>query len=442
MATSVFYRDPTHRYPQVVRGEGVYLYDGQGRRYLDGSGGAAVSCLGHGHRAVIEAIKAQLDTLAYAHTAFFTSAAQETLARGLADRFGAPDARVYFVSGGSEANETAIKLARQYWVARGKADKRLFISRRQSYHGNTLGALSLSGSPGRREVYGPILKDWPKIEPCYAYRHRQAGESEAAYGERTAQALEDQILAVGAENVAAFVAETVVGATMGAVPAVAGYYRRIREICDRHDVLLILDEVMSGCGRTGSYFAFEQEGIRPDVVTMAKGLGGGYQPIGAALAGSHVYQAIVERYGEFAHGHTYVGHPTACAAAVAVAREIDERDLLANVRTIGDYLARALCEAFAEHPHVGDIRGRGLFIGIELVVDRAERTPPRAELGLAKKLRLAALDNGLICYPAGGTADGRDGVHVLLAPPYVYTESHADELVERLEATLDGFRVD
>lgn len=438
---NVFYREPTHTYPQAVRGEGVYLYDASGRKYLDGSGGAAVSCLGHGNATVIQAVKDQLDTLAFAHTTFFTNAPQEELAAGLVSKFGEEDAKVYFLSGGSEANEAAIKLARQYWVAKGEEGKRLFLSRKQSYHGNTLGALSLSGNPGRREVFEPLLQDWPKIAPCYAYRFKRSDESDTEYGLRCAAELETGIERVGAENVAAFFAETVAGATMGALPAVEGYFREIREICDRHNILLVLDEVMSGCGRTGSYFAFEQEGIRPDIVTMAKGLGGGYQSIAATLSRGFIQEAVVERFGGFAHGHTYVGHPTACAAGVAVARVIEEQDLLSNVNTIGDYLRAGLCDAFSEHPYVGDIRGRGLFIGIELVTDRATKEPPKAELGLPLKLRNTAMENGLICYPAGGTADGRDGVHIMLAPPFIYTEAHADELVEKITKTLTGIAV-
>lgn len=434
----VFYREPTHQYPQATGGEGVYLYDSSGKQYLDGSGGAAVSCLGHGNKRVIQAIKDQLDSLAFAHTTFFTSSAQEELAAGLVEKFGEEDARVYFLSGGSESNEAAIKLARQYWVAKGEDDKRIFVSRKQSYHGNTLGALSLSGNPGRREVFERMLQDWPKIAPCYAYRLKQVDETAQEYGLRSAAELESMIERLGAENVAAFVAETVTGATMGAVAAVDEYFREIRKICDRHGVLLILDEVMSGCGRTGSYFAFEQEGIRPDIVTMAKGLGGGYQPIGATLSRGFIHTAVVERFGSFAHGHTYVGHPTACAAGVAVARVIEDENLLSNVRGVGEYLLSGLRDALSEHPHVGDVRGRGLFLGIELVVDRASKEPPKAELGLPLKLRDAAMGNGFICYPAGGTADGRDGVHIMLAPPFIYTQGNADELVEKVATMLAG----
>ncbi len=432
----VFYREPRHVYPIGVRGAGVYLYDSTGKQYLDGSGGAAVSCLGHGHPVVIDAIKAQLDKLAYAHTAYFTTEPQEQLAERLVDRFGDDDARVYFLSGGSEANETAIKLARHYWLSQGETDKCLIISRKQSYHGNTIGALSASGNPGRRQVFAPMLHDWPKIEPCYAYRNQEEHETAEAYGRRAARSLEDTIDRVGADNVAAFIAETVVGATLGGVPAVRGYFDDIQDICDRHKVLLILDEVMSGCGRTGSYFAFEQEGITPDIVTIAKGLGGGYQAIGATIAHGYIHDAVVGEFGSFAHGHTYIGHATACAAGLAVTAVVDEESLLDNVQEMGDLLMEELGRAFAEHPHVGDVRGRGLFIGIELVTERATKTP--APASLAGRIRNEAMAQGLIIYPGGGTVDGSVGAHILLAPPFIYTSQHVDELIGKLQTVLSN----
>ncbi len=438
---SVFYRNPRHDYPMVERGEGVYLYAADGKQYLDGSGGAAISCLGHGNRVVIDAIKAQVEKLAFAHTMFFTNQPQEALAEKLAARFAAAlpgneGARVYFLSGGSEANETAIKLARQYWLSRGQDNKHLVISRRQSYHGNTLGALSASGNLARRKVYGPLLHDWPKIDPCYEYRHRQVGESEREYAERSAHSLEEAILTAGAENVSAFMVETIVGATLGVVPASEGYFRAIREICDRYDVLLIMDEVMAGCGRSGTYFAFEQEGVRPDIVTLAKGLGGGYQPIGAVISQGFIHQGIVDAFGVFAHGHSYVGHATVAAAGLAVMQVLEAESLLEHVNATGELLRHGLREVFAEHPHVGDIRGRGLFVGIELVEDRESKTGIRQQRGWPAALRAAAMDNGLICYPGGGTADGVDGAHILLAPPFIYQPQHVEALIGKLEKTL------
>ena len=432
--SSVFYRNPQQEYPRGLRGEGVYLYDTEGRQYLDGSGGAAVSCLGHWHPYVIAAIKRQVEELAYAHTAYFTNDPQERLAKHLSARFGEEGARVYFLSGGSEANEAAIKLARMYWLARGQDDKHLVVSRHQSYHGNTLGALSMSGNPGRRDIYAPILHDWPKIAPCYAYRHQRDDESEDDYGMRAAQALEDAIDEHGADRIAAFVAETVVGATMGAVPPAGEYLKKIREICDRHDILLVFDEIMVGCGRTGTYYSFEQDGVQPDIATLAKGLGGGYQPIGAAVARKVIHDSIVERFGAFYHGHTYIGHATACAAALAVARVIYQDDLLENVQRIGAQLREELTNAFTDHPHVGDIRGRGLLIGLELVADRADKTP--ADPALAPRIKDAAMEQGLIIYPGSGTADGKNGAHILLAPPFIYETAHVDELVTKLVTVL------
>jgi len=444
---SVFYRDPGHDYPVAVRGEGVYVYDANGKQYLDGSGGAAITCLGYCHPEVSKAIVEQVGKLAFVHTVAFTNEPQEKLAARLVARFAGSDgansdigeagARVYFVSGGSEANETALKLVRQYWVARGRDKKHIMISRKQSYHGNTLGALSLAGNPGRSRIYAPLLQQWPKIESCYAYRHQHADESDEAYGTRSAAGLTDAIHEHGAENIAAFFAEPVVGATMGAVPAVGPYFRKIREICNRHDILLVLDEVMAGCGRTGTWFAFEQEGVLPDIVTIAKGLGAGYQPIGAVIARSFIHDGIVEGSGSFAHGHTFVGHATAAAAGVAVERVIERENLLEKVMETGGVLRDALNEAFRDHPHVGDIRGRGLLLGIELVQDRETRAPIPAELGLPETIRRTAMHHGLICYPGGGTADGRDGAHVLLAPSYIYKQAHVDELVSKLQRTFN-----
>jgi len=432
--SSVFYRSPTHQYPRAVRGEGVYLYDEAGKQYLDGSGGAAVTCLGHAHPDVIEAIKEQVDQLAYAHTSFFTNDPQEKLAARLAERFGEADARVYFVSGGSEANETAVKLARQFWLAKGREKKYIVISREQSYHGNTLGALSLSGNPMRREIFAPILHDWPRIAPCYAYRHQADDETDEDYGDRAAQALEDAIVEHGAENIAAFIAETVVGATLGAVPPAPGYLKKIRAICDRQEILLILDEVMSGSGRSGTYFAFEQDDVLPDITTIAKGLGGGYQAIGAMIARSHVHDVIVDGFSFFEHGHTYNGHATACAAGLAVSDIIDRDNLLTNVRNVGELLFGELKIAFGDHPNVGNIRGRGLLIGLELVEDRDTKKP--ADRSYGGRIKQAAMDNGLIIYPGGRTADGETGAHILLAPPFIYDSSHVDELVSKLQVVL------
>lgn len=435
--SQVFYRAPRNNYPTAMRAEGVYLYDDTGKQYLDGSGGAAVSCLGHGNRYVLDAIKSQLDQMAFAHTAFFTNAPQEKLAQKLSERFGEENAKVYFLSGGSEANETALKLARHYWVARGKSEKHLIISRHQSYHGNTLATLSLSGNPARQKPYTPLLHDWPKVLPCHAYRYQEAGESTEEYAERCASSLETEILTVGPENVAAFIAEPVVGATLGCVPAVTGYFKKIRAICDKYDVLLILDEIMAGSGRTGSYFAFEQESIRPDIVTIAKGIGAGYMPLAATICRGAIHDQIVESCGSFEHGHTYVGHATACAAGLAVMEVVERENLLQNVQNKGLTLKTELQNAFGDHPHVGDIRGRGLFIGLEFTLDKNSKKAPGPDLALPKKLKQSAMKHGLICYPGGGTADAIKGAHILLAPPFIYQDNHIDELVAKLRLIIN-----
>ncbi|MCE0506550.1 aspartate aminotransferase family protein [Roseivivax sp. GX 12232] len=419
------------------RGEGCYLYDSQGRAYLDGSGGAAVSCLGHSDPDVRAAIHEQLDRLAFAHTGFFTSEPAEGLADLLAAN--APEGvdKVYLLSGGSEAVEAAIKLARQYYLERGESGRHRVIARRQSYHGNTLGALAAGGNAWRREKYAPLLVETTHIAPCYEYRHRAEDESLEAYGRRAADELEEEIQRLGPESVMAFIAEPVVGATAGAVPAAPGYFKRIREICDRHGVLLILDEVMCGMGRTGTLFACEQDGVAPDIVTIAKGLGAGYMPIGAMLCGAHVHEAIAQGSGSFQHGHTYHGHPLAAAAGRAVLSAILDRNLLPQVRARGEQLVAALEAQFGQHPHVGDIRGRGLFRGIELVADRGTKAPFDPARKVNAKIKAAALDEGLICYPAGGTIDGRHGDHILLAPAFIISEAQIDELVGKLARAID-----
>jgi len=435
--TNVFHRHTKSKLRVAATGEGVYVVDQDGQRYLDASGGAAVSSLGHSDPDVRRAIVDQLDRLAYAHTAFFTTDVMEELAATLCDRAPGNLTNVYFVSGGSEGIETALKMARQYFLEVGQPERRHFIARRQSYHGNTLGALSVGGNLWRREPFDPILMPATHIAPCYPYRDRRLDESEAAYGERIADELETSIQELGPETVAAFVAETVVGATAGALTPVPGYFQRVREVCDRHGVLLILDEVMCGMGRTGSLFAYEQEGIAPDIVVVAKGLGAGYQPIGGVLVSAPIYEAFVEGTGYLQHGFTYMGHATACAAALAVVKAIEGRDLLTNVREMGDKLDAALTERFGNHPNVGDIRGRGLFRALEFVSDRTNKEPFDPKHALNAKIKKAAMARGLMCYPMGGTIDGRRGDHVLLAPPFIIDESHVAEITDKLAGAVD-----
>jgi adenosylmethionine-8-amino-7-oxononanoate aminotransferase len=424
--------------PAAVGASGITIVDRDGRRYIDASGGAAVSCLGHAHPHVLAAMHAQIERIAYAHTSFFTTEVAEALADTLvADAPRGLD-QVYLVSGGSEAIEAALKLARQYFVEIGEPERRVFVGRRQSYHGNTLGALAVGGNEWRRREFAPMLIDVARVSPCFEYRERRSDESQDEYTNRLIAELEATLEAIGPERVIAFCAEPVVGATAGAVPPTPGYFKRVRELLVRHGILLIADEVMCGMGRTGSLYAIEQEDVVPDLVAIAKGLGGGYQPIGAVLAQRRIVQALREGSGAFQHGHTYIGHPVAAAAALAVQQVIKRDSLLDAVREQGAYLFRALHGKLDGHPHVGDIRGRGLFAGIELVLDRKTKEPFEPKARLHAQVKAAAMREGLLCYPMGGTIDGVRGDHVLLAPPFIVRASDIDQIVERLGRALDG----
>ena len=436
--TRILHRQIHNSYPVAVGGRGVEIFDADGRAYIDASGGAAVSCLGHGHPDVTAALHAQADRLAYAHTSFFTTEPAEALADRLIEDAPSGLSHVYFVSGGSEAVEAALKMARQYFVEIGKPERRNIIARRQSYHGNTLGALATGGNEWRRTQFRPLLVETHHIDPCFAYRYQEPGETDQDYAARAAQALEDKILELGPESVMAFVAETVVGATAGAVPPVADYLKRIRAICDRYGVLLILDEVMCGMGRTGTLHACEQDGVSPDIMTIAKGLGGGYQPIGAVLLGQHIFDAFAKGTGFFQHGHTYLGHPMACAASLAVQDVIRRDGLLDNVKRMGAHLTRRLGERFGNHPNVGDIRGRGLFMAVELVEDRSTKATFDPKEKLHARIKREAMARGLMVYPMGGTIDGARGDHVLLAPPFIIDAPTVDAIVERLGDAVDA----
>ncbi len=431
----VFPRHTKSNLPVAVAGEGCYMIDDQGRRYLD-CGDAAVSCLGHSNQTVIQAVQDQVGKIAFAHTGFMTSEPAEALADLLIEQAPGDLDRVYFVSGGSEATEAAIKLARQYFLEIGEPERRHVIARRQSYHGNTLGALSAGGNAWRRAQFAPMLIEMSHISPCYEYAEKPEGESSFDYGQRVANELEAEILRLGPDSVMAFMAEPVVGATLGAVPAVDGYFRRIREICHKYGVLLILDEVMCGMGRTGHLFACDHDRVAPDILCIAKGLGAGYQPIGAMLCTSRIYDAISDGSGFFQHGHTYIGHPVATAAALAVVQELIRHDLPARAVAMGETLQDALQAEFSQNPFVGDIRGRGLFRGLELVSNRAEKTPFGPSLGIAAKIKKSALAEGLICYPMSGTRDGRLGDHILLAPPFVIQEAQIGEMVTKLSKAI------
>ncbi|WP_199711819.1 aspartate aminotransferase family protein [Alginatibacterium sediminis] len=433
----ILHRQPNAELPMAFMGDGPYIIDDNGKRYIDASGGAAVSCLGHSNTRVRQAIKDQVDNIAFAHTSFFTSKPAEDLADFLVEHSPQGLDYAYLVSGGSEAVESALKLARQYFIELGQDSRKYFIARRQSYHGNTLGALAVGGNLWRKQQFAPILVDTEHVSPCYAYRDQKSDESELDYGLRIANELEQRIESLGAKNVIAFVAEPIVGATSGVLTPVPGYFKRIREICDQHGILLILDEVMCGMGRTGSLFACEQEQVSADILCVAKGLGAGYQAIGAMLLSDKIYNTITDGSGFFQHGHTYQAHATACAAALAVQQEIQDNNLIDNVQNMGLKLQSALLSQFGNHPNIGDIRGRGLFWGIELVADRVTKKPLDPKLKVHSAIKTAAMNEGLICYPGGGTIDGKQGNHILLAPPFIINEKHVTEIVDKLARAID-----
>jgi adenosylmethionine-8-amino-7-oxononanoate aminotransferase len=436
--TRVFNRMTRSLPPIAVRAEGIHIWDSTGKAYIDACGGAAVSCLGHAHPRVMEAMDRQVRKLDYVHPGFFSGEPAEHLADLLIEDAPAGLTHAYFVSGGSEAMEAALKMARQYFLEIGEPKRTRFISRRQSYHGNTLGALAVGGNLARREPYAPMLMDVSLIAPCFAYRFKRDDETEEAYGLRVADELEAEILRLGPETVAGFTAETVVGATTGCVPAVRGYFKRIREICDRYGVLLILDEVMSGMGRTGTLHACEQEGIAPDLMTIAKGLGGGFQAIGAVLVARKVHDPITAGTGLFMHGHTYMAHPVACAAGLAVVRTIKEEGLVQRVREQGAKLRRRMEARFGNHAHVGDVRGRGLFHAIEIVEDRSTKEAFDPKLAMHERIKQECMARGLLAYPMPGTIDGRRGNHMILAPPYIVTDAEIDTIVDRLGDAVDA----
>jgi adenosylmethionine-8-amino-7-oxononanoate aminotransferase len=421
----------------AVRGEGLMLTLSDGRQILDASGGAAVACLGHGNRRIALAVAAQASTLAYAHTGFFTSEPAEALAELLLANEPGGLSHAFFVSSGSEAMEAALKLARQYFIERGESQRTHFIARRQSYHGNTLGVLALGGNVPRREPYQPLFAPvFTHVSPSFAFHYQLSEESSAQYVARLANELQEEICRVGPDRVIAFCAEPVVGATAGCVTAPRGYFRAIREVCDRYGILLILDEIMCGTGRTGTMHAWEAEGVAPDIEALGKGLGGGYQAIAAILVSRRIIDVLAAGSGAFVHGHTYQAHPVACAAGLEVQRIIAEQDLLFNCRNMGALLEKELRARFGRHEHVGDIRGRGLFFAVELLQDRNSRQPFDPELQLNSRIRDRALQNGLAIYPGGGTIDGVRGDHFIVAPPYICGPHHIDAIVEKLDITL------
>lgn len=420
----------------AARAEGAYIFDKQGKQYLDACGGAAVSCLGHAHPDVLAAMHRQIDQLAYAHTSFFTSDTVEQLAEQLTRTAPGDLNYAYFVSGGSEAVETALKLARQYFVEIGQPSRTKFIARKQSYHGNTLGALAVGGNEWRRRQFAPLLIDVIRVSACNEYRDRRADETQQQYTTRLLNELEQAIIDAGPETIIGFCAETVVGATTGATPPTPGYLKGVRALCDKYGILYIADEVMCGMGRTGTLHAFEQDDVVPDLVTIAKGLGGGYQPIGAVLASEKIVSALQSGSGLFQHGHTYICHATAASAALAVQQVIERDNLLDAVKQQGAYLQNALREVLGALPHVGDTRGRGLFAGVELVRDKESKTPFDPALKLHAGIKANCMSRGLMVYPMGGTIDGQYGDHILIAPPFIITPSQLDFVVDTLATVI------
>jgi adenosylmethionine-8-amino-7-oxononanoate aminotransferase len=424
--------------PIAMGGSGMFIRDDRGRDIIDGSGGAAVACLGHGNARVAAAIADQLSKVAYVHTGLFSNQAAEALADMLLDGEPGGLTHTFLVSSGSEAMEAAIKLSRQYFLEIGQPQRTKYIARQQGYHGNTLGALSAGGNMMRRAPYAPLLSDaFSHVSPAFAYRYQRDDESEAQYVARLAAELEAEFQRLGPQNVVAFCAEPIVGATTGCTPAPAGYFKEVRKICDRHGALLILDEVMCGMGRTGTMHAWEQEGVAPDIQIIAKGLGGGYQPIGGILIARRIVEAFRAGSGSFMHGHTYQAHPVACAAALAVQQVIRDDNLVENVRLMGERLMAGLTERLGNHRHVGDIRGRGLFQAIELVADRSTKETFDPALKLNERVKLAAYELGLAIYPMGGTIDGRHGDHICIAPPYIATATDIDTIVARMGDAVD-----
>ena len=434
--THIFPRDASLLARHAVAAQGCYVVDDTGKRYLDGSGGAAVSAFGHSHPVILAAIRRQLEGVVDTHSMFFSTDSQRQLAQHLYELSDGHFARSLFFSSGSEAVEAAIKLARQYHFECGDTRRLHVVSRQKSYHGNTMGALSLS-DPSRSPMFGPYVRGAAQIPAYFPYRDQRDGETADQYALRCADALEETIIRLGPDTVSAFIVETVVGSSLGAVPTPPCYLQRIREICDRHGALLICDEVMCGAGRTGSFFACQQEQVRPDLLTLAKGLSGGHLPLSAVCTTSAIHEAVSAGSGKLGVTQTYMGHPLACAAGLGVMEIVRGTDLLGGVRGKGERLMQKLRDRFRDHPHVDYIRGRGLFVGVELVLDRATKRPfPAAEF-MFRRIRQRAFELGLICWPGTGSA-AEGGDFVLIAPPYIITDGEMDDLVERLAGAVDS----
>ncbi|MCJ1377628.1 hypothetical protein MMC17_000723 [Xylographa soralifera] len=439
-SSAVLHRDLHHAPLKVVAAKGNYLTLEDGRQIFDATCGAAVACIGHGDPCVKEAVAQQMDEVSYCHSLFFSSSGAEDLAQLLIDSTHGVMARAFIVSSGSEAMEAAMKLARQYFLELNQPERVRFIARKESYHGTTLGALSMSGHLGRRKLFEPMLLDnVSRVSACNAYRGMRDGETTEEYVRRLAQELDDEFERVGPGNVCAFVAEPVVGAALGCVPAVPGYFRAMKAVCAKHGALLVLDEVMCGMGRTGTMHAWQQEDVTPDLQTIGKGLGGGYAPIAGLLVSARIISALDHGSGSFLHGQTYQAHPVACAAAYRVQTIVLTQGLIANVARMGALLARGLHAGLDPHPNVGDIRGRGLFWGIEFVADKRTKRAFALERGVAWRVHERGMAEGwgISLYPGQGSADGVVGDHVLLAPAYNVTAEEVEWVVRQTVGVVE-----
>ncbi|MDF2634922.1 MAG: Acetylornithine transaminase [Pelosinus sp.] len=436
--SNVFYRNVNKQYIEVDRGEGIYLYDKAGNKYIDACSGAAVSNLGHAHPRIIDAMLKQAQSVAFSHLSRWTSKPIQELADLVASLAPGSLNKLYLVSGGSEATESALKMARQYYMERdGKSGKYRIISRWKSFHGNTIGALSMTGDK-RRKKYTPLLLNFPHIAPAYCYRC-PFGKSQDTCEVDCALDLDRAIKLEGADNVAAFIAESVGGAACGAIVPHKDYFKIIRQICDHHDILFIDDEVMAGFGRTGSMFSIEDWGVTPDMICVAKGMSAGYSPLGGVIVKDEIYSAFKQGTGVFVHGHTYGGNPLSAAVALAVVETLKEDNIVENSRKIGEYLLAQMKEKLLHFAFVGDVRGKGLMLGVEIVKDKVTREPFPVSMGMAEKLTVTLMKHGVIVYPGNGNADGENGDQFLLAPPLIITKDQADELMEGMVAGFTEF---
>jgi adenosylmethionine-8-amino-7-oxononanoate aminotransferase len=425
----------SHARPMLAGSEGIYLIDADGKRYIDASGGPVLVNIGYGVAEVIQAMTGQATAAAYLHATMFTSQALEEYSAALAEVTPLENPRFFYLDSGSEAVETAIKFARQVQVDRGQAQRYVVISRWHSYHGTTLGALALSGRPALRQLYQPMMQPTPHIEPPYCYRC-PFNLTYPACGVRCAHALEDAIKINGPETISAFIAEPISGASLAAAVPPPEYWPLLREICDHYGLLLIADEVMTGFGRAGLWFAITAWGVEPDIITMAKGAGGGYFPLSIVAVKTEDVKTIRAGQGDFVHGGTFSHHPVGAAVGLAVLRYLQEHHLVEASRVQGEKLRQKLRAALGDHPHIGDIRGQGLMWGLEFVADRTTKQPFPAGRGVAKKIGDAAFERGLIVYPSSGNADGLAGDQVMIAPPFIVTDEQLDEIVGLLEQAI------